>query len=1020
MKKEMLINVLQPEECRIAIVEDGVLEELYVERSSQESYVGNIYKGRIVNIEGSIQAAFVDFGIGRNGFLHVSDVDPAYYKHLMSKDDLAEYEAELDREYGARPAGDDKGRGGRGGRDRGDRGPRDRGPRPPQPQPMTSWLEEQPQPPPAARRAPPPPDAEYDEEFTAGLDEETELPLAEEVEEAEAVEEEAEAEAEAAVAPHRAPEPRPVPKPVAKAAPVVDDEDDFGAGLDEVPVPPAPVAARPQPATPAVIARKPAPPPADEDDDFGAGITDEDDAPAPRIVVPATPVAAPAPAEVEPAEADAEITEPAEAAEAEPKKKPRTRKAKPKADEAAEPAAEATEPATEDKPKAKPRRGKKKAEGDADDDDKPKVMGGAERRTEGDDEHEIKPFFDDNDFDPDAPNDRFAGAPAPRGGGDDDEDEHETGFAADPETADEAEEDARETAQEEERFGPAEEAGAAEGAGVGRGFNDDFEDRKRDRGDRNDRGGGGRGGRDRDRDRGGRGGPGGRGGDRNDRGPRGDRDRGPRTGGPGGFKGGPKGGRDRGMPKPPIEQIFKRGQEVLVQVIKEAVGTKGPTLSTYISIAGRYLVLMPSLNRVGVSRKIEDHEARRRLREILTTLAPPKGVGFIVRTAAVDRDARELRNDLAYLLRLWQVVVKRIKRVSGPVEIYRESDMITRTIRDIFTNDIDTIWVDEPTAFAHASEFLQIVMPKFASRIRYFESTEPLFHKYGVEDEIGKIHQKRIEMPLGGSLVIEQTEALVAIDVNSGSFRAENAEETMFQMNMHAAKEIARQLRLRDLGGVIVNDFIDMRSETHRRKVEDAFRDALRRDRARTKILRISQFGLIEMTRQRIRPSLKRSIFADCPHCRGSGFVKTSESLSIEVMRLVQLAAHRAPAIASIQVGVHMDVAHYLLNKRRKELAGMEERGKLEIQVTGQVGVSPDTMSVRCFDHNGNEVRLLPPAPLPRLSGGKFPGGGRNDRGRDRDDRGRGDRDRGERGDRDRGDRDRGDRDRDRHSQPQD
>ena len=311
------------------------------------------------------------------------------------------------------------------------------------------------------------------------------------------------------------------------------------------------------------------------------------------------------------------------------------------------------------------------------------------------------------------------------------------------------------------------------------------------------------------------------GGDRDRDGGRDLGDRGPRSGG--GFRGGAKTGRDRGLPKPPIQEIFKRGQEVIVQVIKEAIGTKGPTLSTYISIAGRYLVLMPSLNRVGVSRKIEDHDARRRLREIMTDLSPPKGVGFIVRTAAIDRDAKELRNDLAYLLRLWQVVVKRIKRVSGPVEIYRESDMITRTIRDIFTNDIDTIWVDEATAFAHASEFLQIVMPKFASRIRYFESTEPLFHKYGVEDEIAKIHQKRIEMPLGGSLVIEQTEALVAIDVNSGNFRADNnAEETAFQMNLHAAKEIARQLRLRDLGGVIVNDFIDMRGETHRRKVEDA------------------------------------------------------------------------------------------------------------------------------------------------------------------------------------------------------
>src|SRR3954470_24887844 len=233
-------------------------------------------------------------------------------------------------------------------------------------------------------------------------------------------------------------------------------------------------------------------------------------------------------------------------------------------------------------------------------------------------------------------------------------------------------------------------------------------------------------------------------------------------------------------------------------------------------------------------------------------------------------------------------------------------------------------------------------MPRFASRIRFYGETEPLFHKYGIESEIAKIHQKRIEMPLGGSLVIEQTEALVAIDVNSGNFRADSkdAEETAFQMNLHAAREIARQLRLRDLGGVIVNDFIDMRSESHRRKVEDALRDAMRRDRARTKILRISQFGIIEMTRQRIRPSLKRSIFADCPHCRGTGFVKTNESMSIEVMRVLQLAAHRAPAVAAVEVTVHADVAGYLLNKKRKEIAALEERGRMEVQVTGQLGVS--------------------------------------------------------------------------------
>ena len=273
--------------------------------------------------------------------------------------------------------------------------------------------------------------------------------------------------------------------------------------------------------------------------------------------------------------------------------------------------------------------------------------------------------------------------------------------------------------------------------------------------------------------------------------------------------------------KPPIQDILRRGDEVLVQVIKEGIGSKGPTLSTYISIPGRYLVLMPALGRIGVSRKIEDEAVRRRLRDIMYELNPPKGLGFIVRTAGSDRTKRELSRDLAYLLRLWKVIVRRIRKLPAPVDIYQESDMIIRTIRDIFSNDIDAIYIDEENAFHRAKEFLQLVMPRHVSRLQLYEGKEPLFYKYNLDEEIAKIHRRQVPLKAGGSIVIDQTEALVAIDVNSGSFRAEdNAEETAYQMNLHAAKEIARQIRLRDLGGVIVNDFIDMRKEKHRRGVE--------------------------------------------------------------------------------------------------------------------------------------------------------------------------------------------------------
>jgi len=881
MKKEMLINVLQPEECRIAIVEDGVLEELYVERASQESYVGNIYKGRIVNIEPSIQAVFVDFGIGRNGFLHVSDVDPVYFKHLLSRDQLAELEG--DDGPPPPPRGDrrdqDRGRDRDRGGGRGDRRDRDRerprSPRVTEPEAAVTIRDD-------VLLQPPPLPVEEETGFVEGLDDGFTPPPPPRIEQP---------------PPQLRPErPRPAPVVRTETPPAEPSDDgDFGAGLVDYTPPP----------------RQAGPEPTQEESE----------------TPPLVELAPEAPAEL--------VEESPETIEKPAKGKGRSRTKKKSDDEG-----EAKE--AETKAKGKPRRTKKKddADGEATDaEEKPRPMPGEERRTTEDDEPEIKPLFDDglsDDFDVEGSNDRFAASDD----ADEEEDEDESGFGGEyssaiglakgDDTTEEEEEGDEDEATESADSRPEPDDDDEYAPPVRQAFNNEEAgpDRGRPRG------------RGRGRPR-----PGG------DRGP-------PSRTGP----------RDRTFPRPPIQEIFKRGQEVIVQVIKEGIGTKGPTLSTFVSIAGRYLVLMPSLNRVGVSRKIEDHDARKRLREIMTKLNPPQGVGFIVRTAAVDRNETELRNDLAYLLRLWQVVARRIKKVAAPVEIYRESDMITRTIRDIFTNDIDTIWVDEANAFAHASEFLQIVMPRFASRIRYFDNTEPLFQKYGIEDDLMRINQKRIDLPQGGSIIIEQTEALVAIDVNSGTFRADNrdAEETAFRMNMLAAREIARQLRLRDLGGVIVNDFIDMRDLEHRRKVEDAMRDALQRDRARTKILRISQFGIIEMTRQRIQPSLKKRVYNDCSHCKGTGYIKTQETMGIEVMRLLQLGAHRSPAVTSITLMVHIEVAFYLLNRKRKEIASLEERAKMEVQVNGVTAVSPDHLEFRCLDSNGNEVRLYG-GPPPRV-----------------------------------------------------
>jgi len=868
MKKEMLINVLQPEECRIAILEDGVLEELYVERTSHESYVGNIYKGRIVNIEPSIQAAFVDFGVGRNGFLHVSDVEPAYYKHLESRRP----------EDGRRGNGRDRFRG-QGDPDRGRGMPRE-------------------------RHAPRP--DEEDRRFDETLSEENAAPTD-----------------ELNPSDHN---------PLVEDVVEVEVESiQFGAGVVE--------------------------------DPSEISLLGEPDQVDVEVSIHEGPEAG-APAAEEPLADEAEKEGPR--GRRRPRGGSRRRRGSSNKKSKAEGPGSESPPNPEEAQtfEEKPEKNKTKD----DNPPKPKLMDSAERRTEEEDaemEAGASSVADDDLFFPRSAPAESAEQPVhseiresytteepiPKEPAHAEEESffgHEKQFPPEnvqPAIQEETVIDLEEAEEVEKTDETEEEIADSESSEEISDFENDVDEEPRGRSRRDDQ----RPDFDEDLDEEPRRRP--RQGDNR----QGDNRRGRPQNGRRGFS-----RPGMGRPKPLIQDIFKRGQEVLVQVIKEGIGTKGPTLSTYISIAGRYLVLMPGLNRVGVSRKIVDDDQRRRLREIFNELQPPKGLGFIIRTAGIDKNKKELQNDLAYLSRLWQVVARRIRKVKAPAEIYQESDMITRTIRDIFTGDIDAILVDEPTAYEHAKEFLQIVMPRYANRIKLYDDPAPLFHKYKIEDEILRIQQRHVPLPNGGSIVIDQTEALVAIDVNSGNFRADNnAEETAYQMNLLAAKEIARQLRLRDLGGVIANDFIDMRDEKHRRSVERAMREAVKRDRARTKILRISQFGIIEMTRQRIRPSLKRSIYRECVNCHGTGHVKTGESMSIEVMRMVQMAANKGN-LRQINVKVTEEVANYLLNKKRKEITKLEEQGGIQVHVTGVPGAPPETLEFTCFDSNNNEVKILP------------------------------------------------------------
>ena len=422
-------------------------------------------------------------------------------------------------------------------------------------------------------------------------------------------------------------------------------------------------------------------------------------------------------------------------------------------------------------------------------------------------------------------------------------------------------------------------------------------------------------------------------------------------------KGGRRTGRRRARERRPISELLRVSDQVVVQVTKDAIGDKGPTLTTYISIPGRYLVLMPSMARTGVSRKIPDDKERRRLKRILESLKAPEDMGVIVRTAGVGKTKTDLQRDLDYLMGVWENFGKRLDKGRGPVPLYQESDVATRTLRDLFNSRTAEVVVDDPVVHGELVEFAQKLMPEHVDRIHRHEGDRPVFHHYGVEQDFEKIFARRVELPSGGSIVFDQAEALVAIDVNSGRTRTNSFdfEEIALKTNLEAVPEIARQIRLRDLGGILVCDFIDMIRASSNRSVERALRAALAGDRARSKLGRISQFGLLELTRQRLGPGTHKKVFQTCPRCRGTARIRTVESRAQAIVRRLGSALTQK-GFSTVEVRAHPEVVDYLREDMWDYLRALEHRFEKELKLSA-VPDQPEDSVLRYLRADGREVR---------------------------------------------------------------
>ncbi|NOZ32634.1 MAG: Rne/Rng family ribonuclease [Alphaproteobacteria bacterium] len=400
-----------------------------------------------------------------------------------------------------------------------------------------------------------------------------------------------------------------------------------------------------------------------------------------------------------------------------------------------------------------------------------------------------------------------------------------------------------------------------------------------------------------------------------------------------------------------IQEVIKRRQVVLVQVVKEERGNKGAALTTYLSLAGRYSVLMPNTARGGgISRKITNATDRKRLKEIAGGLDVPKEMGVILRTAGAARTKAEVKRDFEYLLRLWENVRSLTLSSSAPALIYQEGSLIKRSIRDLYNKDISEVLVAGEDAYKEAKDFMRMIMPSHAKHVKLHKEDQPIFARFNVESQLDSMFSPRVTLPSGGYIIINPTEALVSIDVNSGkSTREHNIEDTALQTNLEAADEVARQLRLRDLAGLIVIDFIDMEEKRNNRNVERRVKDALKHDRARIQVGRISHFGLMEMSRQRIRFGLLEGSTHTCPHCQGTGLMRSVESLALMVMRAAEDHVQRRPG-QSVTVTTVPDVALYILNVKRSALAVLEERYDLSIQIAADASFAAGHFTIERAD----------------------------------------------------------------------